>query len=220
MVRRINLVPADERRRTKTDFGLVGVVVVVLVVLGALAGSYLYFHGRLTVKEQELADVQAQNQQIMTQLAGLSEFDALQRQTAAAEEVVQKIYAGRTLLSEVLGDLSVVVPDNVWFTGLTASASDIPGIQTDPSAPPLAAPTPGALTLAARTYGFEDVARFLVRVEQIPSVSDVKLTGAGEATGAFAPGTEVKEFGMGAMVQNTQAPDTPLPLSQVEVEGP
>jgi Tfp pilus assembly protein PilN len=219
VVRRINLIPVGERRRTKTDFGYLGLVVVVLVVVGGMAASYLYFSGRLADQEQQLADLQAQNQQIQTQLAALSQFDALQQQRIATEQIVQKIYAGRTLLSEIMGDLSLVVPENVWFTALSIQAPDIPVEQTDAKAPAATPPAPGKITITARTYGFEDVARFLVRMGQIPGVSDILLSRAGKASGTFAPGKNVKEFSVDATVKNIQPPDTPLPLSLVEVDG-
>lgn len=75
------------------------------------------------------------------------------------------------------------------------------------------------------TYTFEDVATTLVRLDQIPSLVGIKLGTAGAAGGAASSSTTagtsaaktVKTFTMQAGVVNTQSPDTPLPISQVQV---
>ena len=69
MAGRINLVPAQERKRSKTDVGLLLLVVAAIVVLGGIAYAYYHYSSTLSDKEAELADIQAQNQQVQAQLA-------------------------------------------------------------------------------------------------------------------------------------------------------
>jgi len=218
VVRRINLVPAGERARTKTDVGMLLLIVAGVVVLAGIAFSYYAFNNQLSSKQDELAQLQNENAQIMAQLASLAEFDALAQKTAETEALVQAVYVGRTLVSQVLGDISLVIPDNAWFTALTVDAPVTTG-PADPAAPATAGSTLGTVTIQGNTYSFEDVATFLVRMELVPGLVDINLSSAAAAAGVVDARKTVKSFGVDTGLVNTQDPTTPLPLTQVEVNG-
>lgn len=189
-----------------------------IVVVFALAFGYYLLNGTLGDREQELADVQQQTAILETQVAALRQYEVLQSQRAQTESVVQGIYANRTLVSELLDGISLVVPENVWFQSVSLSTSDPIVIE------PAAQATAGAvgdnkLAIEGNTYSFEDVAEVLVRLQLIPALSQVDLASAGVPRGATDPAADVKGFSIEAEVQNTQALDTPLPVTQVEVEG-
>jgi Tfp pilus assembly protein PilN len=217
VVRRINLVPVAERARTKTDVGVLVLIIVGVVVLAGIAFSYYSFNNQLSTKQDELAQLQNENAQIVAQLASLAEFDALAQKTKDTETLVQALYLGRTLVSSVLGDISLVVPDNAWFTSLTVDAP-YKTIGGDAAAAGAAA-TAGSVSIQANTYSFEDVATFLVRMGLVPGLVDINLSSAGAATAGSDPKKTVKSLSVGAGLVNTQDPSTPLPLTQVQVSG-
>jgi Tfp pilus assembly protein PilN len=225
MVRRINLVPPTERRRTQTDMGLLVVLAAGVAVLGGMAFSYFYFSGVASDREMELALLQTERLQVEAQLAALSEYEALEAEVQANEQMVQQLYAGRTLVSEVLGDLSLVVPKEVWFDTLDLTAPPL----SQPTAAPAAAgaaapaavpastgPTVGTMTFAGSTFTFEDVADLLVRLDQVSSVSKVTL---GTADSVDIGEEPVKSFDINTEIENTQPADAPLPITEVEVKG-
>ena len=217
MVRRINLLPAADRARTKTDVGMLLLIVGGVVVLAGIAFSYYSFNNQLSSKQDELAQLQNENAQIMAQLASLAEFDALAQETKDSEALVQSLYAGRTLVSQVLGDMSLVVPDNAWFTSMTVDAP-FATVGGDPAAEG-ASTSPGSVTIQGNTYSFEDVATFLVRLELVPGLVDINLSSATSAAGVFDVRKTVKGFGVSAGLVNTPDPNASLPLTQVEVNG-
>jgi len=222
MVRRINLVPAEQRKRTQTDVGMVLVAAAAILVIGGIALSYLFFSGELSDREAELADLQAQNQQLQAQLASLSQYQALDQRRVALEDVVRRVYVGRTLVSQVLGDLSLVIPENVWLGTMNLTAADPPPVLSPETQAQGNAPAPetqGSLALVGNTYGFEDVARLLVRLQQIPAVSSVSLGTAGAPSGQVDPAKDVRGFTVQVAIHNVQAADTQLPVSRVEVEA-
>ena len=128
--------------------------------------------------------------------------------------MVQSIYSSRTLLSDVLDAVSLVVPDNAWFQSLQLTASD-PGVAPDTAN---GSPTDAKISIEGQTYSFEDVSRLIVRLQLIPSLSGVELTSADQAREASGSQVEIKGFSIGASVANKQ-PASALPLTEVEVQG-
>jgi type IV pilus assembly protein PilM len=219
MARRVNLVPPSERSRSTTDFSLLILVGVTIVVIFAIGFGWYLLNGNLTDREQELADLQQQNAELQTQLAELRQYGDIQRARVDAEAVVQDIYASRTLVSDVLDAISLVVPDNTWFQSIalstldpTSSAGEATGSSSSAGA------GDNQMSIEGNTYSFEDIAQVLVRLQLVPSLSDVSLVSAGLPRGSTDPEIEVKGFSVEAVIDAPESTDTPLPLSQVEVE--
>jgi Tfp pilus assembly protein PilN len=219
MARRVNLVPPSERSRSTTDFSLLILVGVTIVVIFAIGFGWYLLNGNLTDREQELADLQQQNAELQTQLAELRQYGDIQRARVDAEAVVQNIYASRTLVSDVLDAISLVVPDNTWFQSIalstldpTSSAGEATGSSSSAGA------GDNQMSIEGNTYSFEDIAQVLVRLQLVPSLSDVSLVSAGLPRGSTDPEIEVKGFSVEAVIDAPESTDTPLPLSQVEVE--
>ena len=124
MARRLNLIPPSERSRTTTDFGLLILIGVAIVVIFAIGFGYYLLNGTLTDREQELADLQQQNASLQAQLAELRQYGDIQRDRVDTEEVVQGIYASRTLVSDILDGISLVVPENAWFQSVALTTLD------------------------------------------------------------------------------------------------
>lgn len=217
MPRRINLVPRGERARTTTNVGMLALVVSAIIVLFALALGYYMFSNSLSDRKAELEALQQERQTLETQVNALQAYARLADQRKDTEAVVQGIYAGRTLVARVLGDISLVVPENVWFITMSLNATDPLVAGAVASGP--AAPSDNTLTLEGDTYSFQDVAQFLVRLQLVAALSGIDLVSAGEPLGAVDETKHVKGFSIAAFINNTQDADAPLPLSQVEVQG-
>jgi Tfp pilus assembly protein PilN len=215
VAKRINLVPQGERARTTTNVAMLGVVAAAILVLFGLGLGYYLLHNSLGDRQQELQDVETQTNLLEAQVNALSQYERLAAVRAKTEGVVQTIYAGRTLVADLMDALSLVVPENVWFTSLTLGTSD-PGSEAANTG---SVGRDNRLGLQGNTYSFEDVAQFLVRLQLVPALTGVDLVSAGTASGSTDSTKDVKGFSINAVVSNTQPVDTPLPVSQVEVEG-
>lgn len=207
MPRRINLVPQSERARTTTNYGVLGFVAAVIVVVFALGLGYYLFSNTLSDREEDLRQLKQETQRLQAQVNALAKYGELDAERKRVEEVVKAAYAGRTIVSEILDKLSLVVPENVWLDSMEISTAD-------PGAEGL-----GSFAISGNTYGFEDVAQLLVRLQLVNAFSDISLDSAGQSSANTDPAKDVKGFSIGASVKNTQAEDVPLPMSQVEVEG-
>jgi Tfp pilus assembly protein PilN len=211
MARRINLIPRTERPRTKTDWGLLATVGLFIVVIFGLGFGFYMFSNVLDDRKQELADLESQTAKLEQQVQELRAYEVLATQRESVQAVVQSIYTSRTLLSDVLDAVSLVIPDNAWFQTLELSAVD-PGAATDDTKA-----DDGTITISGKTYSFEDISRLVVRLQLIPALSGVQLTQASEEAGSADAGTvDVKSFSIGAAVVNVE-PGGSLPLTDVEV---
>jgi Tfp pilus assembly protein PilN len=218
MARRLNLIPPSERSRTTTDFGLLILIGVAIVVIFAIGFGYYLLNGTLTDREQQLADLQQQNASLQAQLAELRQYGDIQRDRVDTEEVVQGIYASRTLVSDILDGISLVVPENAWFQSVALTTLDPlpPGSVTEGGRS--TATGDNQVTIEGNTYSFQEIAQVLVRLQLVPSLSKVDLVSAGLPRGNTDPEIDVKGFSIGAVIDAPQRTDTPLPISQVEVE--
>jgi Tfp pilus assembly protein PilN len=215
MARRINLIPRSERPRTRTDWGVLATVGLFIVVIFALGFGYYTFSNVLEQRKQELADLQTQTAALQQQVEALQQYEKLATQRENVQEVVQSIYTSRTLLSDVLDAVSLVVPENAWFQSLDLTASD-PVQGTGTAITPGA--TAGKIAIEGQTYSFEDVSRLIVRLQLIPSLSGVQLTSAHETQPAVGSQLAIKGFSIGATVVNKE-PAGVLPLTDVEVQA-
>jgi Tfp pilus assembly protein PilN len=155
--------------------------------------------------------LELQTSKLEQQVQALHAYEVLATQREGVQAVVQSIYASRTLLSDVLDAVSLVVPDNAWFQSLELSAVD-PGVAEEDDKS-----KDGTITISGKTYSFEDISRLVVRLQLIPALSDVQLTQANEEEGSADAGTvDVKSFSIGAAVGNVELGGS-LPLTDVEV---
>jgi len=183
-----------------------------VIVFFALGLVYFLWNGTLNDREQELADVQQQRQLVEAQAATLKQYEELALDRQQAEETVRQVYAGRTPVADILDSISLVVPESVWFDSLGITALD-PAASL--GAADARARSDNMMAVEGSTYTFEDVAQFLVRLKLISALSGIDLDNASSGQES----EDVKTFSIEAGVLNTQDPETPLPVSQVEVEG-
>jgi len=99
-------------------------------------------------------------------------------QAALAQERSDRVSALAAALStrlpfdRLLRELSLVLPEDAWLTGITAAA---PATTAAAGAAPAATATQG-VTIQGATYSHQSVARVLARLGAIPSLESVRLT--------------------------------------------
>ena len=181
LMRPFNLLPRDEATERTTRLGLAQVLVALLglLVVAGLGTGYLFMSGRV-------ADKQAQVDDLRVQLADLdvpSEAPAdegedevpLASDAEARTAALAGALTGRVAWDRVLRKVTLVVPEDVWFTTVTAASPD--AAAADGTAP-AATPVEGAgdsLTIAGTARSQEAVARLLARLGVIPELTDVQL---------------------------------------------
>ena len=170
-MRAFNLMPGDEAREKKSSrAGLPQIAVALLGVLvfAGLGGGYLFTSAGVTSKQSELDDLRAQ----LAELEVPSEAPGQEPSTAAADgqartTALSTALASRIAWDRVLREVSLVIPDDVWLTQLSATG----------------ATAPNALAMVGFATSQENVAVLLARLESIPELTSVQLQSSSRSDG-------------------------------------
>jgi Tfp pilus assembly protein PilN len=218
--KRINLLPKTERVRTTTNVAALALMAGGLVVVFALGLSYYLFTSDRNSLQDELSGLEEKRAGLEAQVAALDEYKQLAAQVSTTEGIVRGVYAGRTLIAQVLSDFSRAIPENVWLLAMTLGAGDPQTVPTgtEGGTGQLLSGL-GSLAIQGNTYSFPDVGLLMVRLKLVSSLQGITLNSAGEPLGEVDTAKNIRGFQMSGSIINTQPTDTPLPMSKVEVEG-
>ena len=127
-MRRINLLPADERGRPadRLRSGVVGILLVVgAFVLIVMVGVYLVLLLRLGDLEDQVAQLDAEIARQNAALAELSPYRDLKARLEAKKPVADGIFRSRFAWDQFLQGLAFVVPESTALDTFTAEAAPI-----------------------------------------------------------------------------------------------
>jgi hypothetical protein len=190
-MRAVNLLPKDDGQRGPSwrDNPLViGGVVGAVLVTAVLAASFLTASTSVA-DSQKLADA-AQAELAATPVPAPTDSgtSAIALEKGSRIGALSAALSGRLAWDRVLREVSLVLPDDVWLTSLSATA------------PVAASPTSAAgFSINGRTYSHDGVARLLARLSVVPHLSNVQLQ---HSTIAFSDsGRQLVEFSINATVK-------------------
>ena len=169
-MRAVNLLPRDEVKRSfeakrGVVFGSAAGAALVTVVLASMSISA---GGSIGEKQAELDAMRAEIAAVPTPTVNdTSNDDALAAEKGARIGALSSALTSRVAWDRVLRQVSLVLPEDVWLTNLTAMAPT-----TSATAPVAAA---SGFTLTGSTYSQNGVARFLSRLSVIPDLENVRL---------------------------------------------
>jgi type IV pilus assembly protein PilN len=177
-VRRINLLPPEERRRPAER--LRGRVAGILLIVGAFAliamvGVYLFLFLRLNGVEDQIADLDAQIAEQNGRLAQLSPYRDLQARLEAKKPVADGIFRTRFAWDQFMEGLAYVIPETAALQTLTGEAAPV-NVQA-PVEQPLS--PPGAVSFTGISLpGYTNIADFVVRMNNLRYLANAQLDSA------------------------------------------
>lgn len=174
-MRAVNLLPKDQGHRTVKKESLpvlVGACSGVLVA-AALGAMFMMGSGKVAVQQHKLDDLNRQYQALPPAPPGPS---AAQQQLAGEQSArvsaLSTALGSRVAWDRVFREFSLVLPDDVWLTTLTAKSPISPSTNAATSA---AGAAPSQFMLQGRTYSHDGVARLLSRLQLVPDLTNVQL---------------------------------------------
>jgi len=192
-MRAVNLLPKDHYQKSvglPSTPVLVGICAGVLVAAG-LGTDFMIQSAKVAKEQRKLDGLQARVHQLPEAPAGPSAgATQLAGEHSARVTALSTAMASRVAWDRIFRELSLVLPDDVWLTTLTAhspasSATGSGGL-----------PTQFAIT--GRTYSHDGVARLLSRLQVIPDLQSVTLV---SSTRNEVAGQAVVEFNIVADIR-------------------
>ena len=177
-MRAVNLLPRDHRQggvgRPTTPV-LVGVCCVVLVA-AVLGADFMMESGKVTKEQQQLDALEAKVNALPPAPTGPSAAQTqLAGEHSARVTALSSALANRVAWDRVFREFSLVLPDDVWLTTLTAHAPISPGATTAAAPAPSSGGAPTEFVISGNTYSHDGVARLLSRLQVIPDLQNVTL---------------------------------------------
>lgn len=179
-MRAVNLLPRDaERTRSEgartplliAAGGVAAITAAAVVLSLSASGAAGDRRAELAAMDAAIALVPGQGRPAVTQAALVQE--RTDRVAALASALSTRIPFDR-----LFHELSFVLPEDAWLTGIAASApaSAAPAGTTPAGTRAVSPATTQGVTIQGATYSHQSVARVLARLSVIPSLEDVRLT--------------------------------------------
>src|SRR5438552_4764153 len=202
-MRAVNLLPRDHGQRTIKKESLPVLVgacsaVLVLALLGAM---YMMGSGKIASQQRNLDDLNRRFQALPPPPPGPTDAEqALAGEQSARVTALTAALASRVSWDRVFREFSLVLPDDVWLTELSAKSPISPATNASSST---GVGTPSEFTITGRTYSHDGVARLLSRLQVVPDLTNVQLV---SSTLAKVGNQNVVEFTIAADIKS--APGT------------
>jgi Tfp pilus assembly protein PilN len=201
-VRAVNLLPRDHGHRTVKKESLpvlVGACAGVLVA-AALGAMFMMGSGKIAAQQRKLDDLNRTYQALPPPPPGPS---AVQQQLAGEQSArvsaLSTALGSRVAWDRVFREFSLVLPDDVWLTTLSAKSPISPATNAATSA----GGAPSQFNVQGRTYSHDGVARLLSRLQLVPDLSNVQLV---SSTLSKVGGQDVVEFTIAADIAVAGSP--------------
>ena len=204
-MRAVNLLPRDTGQRTIKKESLPVLIgacsgVLVAAVLGAM---FMMGSGKIAAQQRKLDDLNRIYQALPPPPAGPS---AAQQQLAGEQSArvtaLSTALTSRVAWDRVFREFSLVLPEDVWLTSLTAKSPISPVTNVATST---AGGAPSQFTIQGRTYSHDGVARLLSRLQVVPDLTNVQLL---SSTLSKVGGQDVVDFSIAADIKVSGAPGT------------
>ena len=197
-MRAVNLLPKDHAQKgagRPSAPVLVGVCAGVLVA-AALGADFMMQSGKITKEQRHLDELQAQVDALPQTPVGPSQGQAqLAGEHSARVAALSSALANRVAWDRIFREFSLVLPDDVWLTTLTAQSPVSPSAASGTGS---SSGTPTQFAIAGRTYSHDGVARLLSRLQVVPDLQDVTLV---SSTLAKVAGQDVVQFNIVADIR-------------------
>lgn len=183
----INLIPSDQRRGAGgaagrsggAAYGILGLLALALLIFA----SWTITNKQITEKTAEAASLESQAQIRTAQSSALGPYTKFAELRGNRVRTVKQLVDSRFDWAHAFGEVSRILPDTVWLTGLTGTIA--PGVGTDVggASDPLrtARPAP-ALEMAGCATTQTEVSKFIGRLRLINGVDDVAISKSAKQT--------------------------------------
>jgi Tfp pilus assembly protein PilN len=174
-MRAVNLLPRDHGQRTIKKESLPVLVgacsgLLVAAVLGAM---FMMGSGKIASQQRKLDDLNRQFHALPPAPPGPTPGQQqLAGEQSARVSALTTALASRVSWDRVFREFSLVLPEDVWLTQLSAKSPISPATNASSTG---GSTQPSMFTIQGRTYSHDGVARLLSRLQVVPDLTNVQL---------------------------------------------
>lgn len=179
---RINLLPSEERAKAAREQGIAFAILALVVIVALLGGLYLLSYRQLSPKQEKIDEATAQVAQQQAVVASLQPYETMQTQSQEMAQTSLQIYNSRVLMSSILEEVSLLIPDNVSLSTMTITVPStmIAGSAITGGGGSATSTTSSStdLKLQGNCKDFSQVAEFMTRLGLMPQLQNIALANA------------------------------------------
>jgi Tfp pilus assembly protein PilN len=189
-MRAVNLLPRDDARSKsrQTNPVVLGGVIAGVAATAIIAAVFLTVSAGVADKQERLDAAQAELDATPVPPPADTSAATLQQERSQRVVALSTALGKRVAWDRILRELSLVLPEDVWLSTLSAKA------------PSEAADAPAGFTITGKTYSHDGVARLLARLAVVPHLSAIQLQHS-SVTPSKA-GRPVVEFSIQALIKS------------------
>ena len=197
----VNLLPPELLTRQKTRRLTSLVIGAGAVIMAVLLGFWFLQGQKLSGINDDIAAQELDNQNVQVQIDELASAQLLQEEAASKEALLATAYAGEVSFSQLLMDLSKVIPSDAYLSAFDAALA--PPVTTGTVTTPGTTAFAGGFTVAGAADGFESIASWLTRLESVrgwvnPWLSSAAEIGSNTGLYTFTSGADLSSAALTA----------------------
>lgn len=191
-LKRINLLPPEERAKARRERGLTYAILALVVLIAALGLVYFWQQSQVGSKEDERDRLEADIAAVQQQCDALQQYAVLQTKRTEMTATAKALDGARVPWSTVFEEISLVIPENVRLQSLTCvvPAEMLAGGTPAEATAELAAD----ITFTGQTYEHKDVAEFMTRLGLLPQLTNIQLASSTTSASTDTSGTATQEL--------------------------
>jgi len=175
----VNLLPSDVRQRLRTRQLTVLVGMVGAIVVALLLGFWVVQSNKLASANNDLAAAKATNNSLQGEINSLKRYQVLNDQMTSQKTTVSTAKAGTVEFSGIMHDLSMVIPSDVYLTGVTGTLTLGDGAATTPNTGNVV----GNIQFQGTAKDHLSVALWLTRLAQVTGWDNSWITASTKRSG-------------------------------------
>jgi Tfp pilus assembly protein PilN len=193
-MRPVNLIPSEQRRGDRAGSRtapLAYLVVVSLAALLAAVTAVALTGSQISDRKAEMASLQQEEEELRLRAESLRPFADFHNMRVARTLTVTSLAESRFDWERVMRELSLILPSDVWLSGLTGTVSPTVEVEDGASIPSRESVPGPALQIVGCAEGQEGVAGFVAALQDIDGVTRVGVSTSelpGEGTEAGSGG--------------------------------
>jgi Tfp pilus assembly protein PilN len=178
----IDLLPPEIREKRVAERRRVLVVMGMALAWGSILAVGVFLGVMVGAENAKLAQLENRTAGINRAIAEYQIFEKQKQDVDSKKAIVAQAIAGEVPWFKMLNEVALIIPSDVWLT--TFSGDEKAGVQFTAQATDMPADTPD--------LGHKPVAKWLVRLEEIPMLADIWLVSSTKANGTVTFSTSAK----------------------------